>query len=300
MGCNCDSFARRGLKPRVPHATLCTCRPLDRSDHIARSRSVTRSFSSPRRIHHAASRHALHRPVGRPAVRNHVRKGRSVRLRRPRARLLGRPLRRRRGQQERQVRQAAVGDPQGPRPDVVRDLQPPRRPGGVRQHRRAARRDPARRHLRRRRAGGRPQARRPADDRHRQGRPEVHGRQAREEELGRQARRRQRLHRLVDLALDLRLPPHQPGLLAEGLRRLRQAVESRSSTPSTRSTSTSASRCTPPRSPSTSPPPSGRVEGGQATQTLRLQLRPLAPRLPGRGLREVHPHLRQAASTTCT
>ena len=39
---------------------------------------------------------------------------------------------------------------------------------------------------------------------------------------------------------------------------------------------------------------------GEGPQALWFQLRPLAPRLPRRGLREVHPHLRQPASSTRT
>ena len=45
----------------------------------------------------AASRHAVHRPVGRSAAGRHVPQGQRLRLRRPRAGLLGRPLRSRQG-----------------------------------------------------------------------------------------------------------------------------------------------------------------------------------------------------------
>ena len=66
--------------------------------------------------------------------------------------------------------QGPLGDPQGPRAQVLRDLHAPGRPGGLRPDRRAAQGDPPARGLGRRRARRRPQARRQADDRHRQGR----------------------------------------------------------------------------------------------------------------------------------
>ena len=52
--------------------------------------------------------HAVHRPVGRPAVRRDVPAGLRVGLRRPRDRLLGRPPRRRQARRGRRLRRAAA------------------------------------------------------------------------------------------------------------------------------------------------------------------------------------------------
>ena len=57
------------------------------------------------------------------------------------------------------LRRDAPGDPRPARPRLLRDLDAPRRPGGVRPDRRAAPCDPAARRLGRRRSGRRPPAR---------------------------------------------------------------------------------------------------------------------------------------------
>jgi hypothetical protein len=54
-----------------------------------------------------------------------------------------------------------------------------------------------------------------------------------------------------------------------------------------------------PRSRSTSPRPN-EPSRRQRPQALRLQLRPVTPGLPGRRLREVHPHASASGSTTST
>ena len=92
------------------------------------------------------------------------RRRKPVRLRRRRAGLLGRPLRGRQGAQGKDYVQGPLGHPQRARPEVLRDLQPPRRPGGLRPHRRAAQGDPAAGRLGRRRARRRPPAGRRGDD----------------------------------------------------------------------------------------------------------------------------------------
>ncbi len=135
---------------------------------------------------------------------------------------------------------ATAGAARAARPGVLRDRRPPRRPGGLRPDRRAPPGDPAARGLGRRRAGGRPRARRRAD--------EGHG-------AGRGAARRdagQRLHRLVDLAPALLVPAERLRRDRARLRATSPSAGTRSSTCSTRRACASGSRCTRPRSPTTS------------------------------------------------
>jgi hypothetical protein len=107
------------------------------------------------------------------------------------------------------------------------------------------------------------------------------------------AGRRQRLHRFLHLAFHLRLSADLAGVLGQGLPGLRPALwphpgglrkGQRQFRPG------GASR---PRSPSTSPRPSGRSRRSRVTP-VRLQLRSLPPRLPGGRLRQIHPPLRGA------
>ena len=100
-------------------------------------------------------------------------------LRRPRTRLLGRPLRCRCRRHQQELREGEVGDALRPRAHLLRHFQPPRRPGRLRPDRRAPQGDSAARCLGRRRARGRSQARREENDHHRQGRARVLRRQAR-------------------------------------------------------------------------------------------------------------------------
>ncbi len=116
----------------------------------SRSRAMRRQVAAAvpraraaRAMSRAPQRHALHRPVGRPAARDPRREGRGLRLRRARAGVLGRPLRRRPRARRRRLLPRAARPPRAPRARRVGDLEPPRGPGGVRSHRRAPPRDPA-------------------------------------------------------------------------------------------------------------------------------------------------------------
>ena len=79
---------------------------------------------------------------------------RGLGLRRARARLLGRPLRRRRGAERPRLLRRAARDPRAPRPGVLGDRQPPRRPGRMRPDRRAPQGGAAARRVGRRRPEG--------------------------------------------------------------------------------------------------------------------------------------------------
>ncbi|CAG7654300.1 hypothetical protein SBRY_60431 [Actinacidiphila bryophytorum] len=138
---------------------------------------------------HGTTRHAVHRPVRRPALHRGVPAGLAVGLRRPGDRLLGRPLRRRGGARRRRLPAAAARHPGQARAEVLDDLLPPDRAGGLRPpHRRAAQGHPAVQDLGRRRARGGAHAGRGGDQEHRAG--------------GGGLRRGHRggLHRFVDLA----------------------------------------------------------------------------------------------------
>ena len=113
-------------------------------------------------------------------------------------------------------------------------------------------------------------------------------------------RRRQRLHRLEHLALDLRLPADEPGLLGRGLRRTSPSAGRRSSTRSTRHDVQLRPRGASDRNRLRHRLGRARARGGRRAPALRLQLRPVAPRLPGRRLREVHPRASPIASSTST
>ena len=115
--------------------------------------------------------HVVHGAVGRPAARGAGRAGVAVGLRRPGAGLLGRPLRGRPGAGRGRLHRRAQGAAGQVRARGLRDLQPPRRPGGLRPpDRRAPQGHPARAHLGRRRRRGRAPARRGGDEGHRPGR----------------------------------------------------------------------------------------------------------------------------------
>ena len=107
-----------------------------------------------------------------------------------------------------------------PRPAVLGDQQPPRRPGRVRSDRRAPPGRPAARGLGRRRPGGRAPARRRGDEGHRPGRGA--------------ARRQggQRLHRLGDLAPALLLPARTTSTRSSAATRTSPSAGTRSSTSS--------------------------------------------------------------------
>lgn len=137
-----------------------------------------------------------------------------LRLRRPRTRLLGRPLRGRQGT----VRPRLPGRPASTarqvRTEVLGDLQPPGRPGRLRRpDRRAAPGDPARPHLGRRRARRGPPPGRRGDQGHRAG-----GRRLR-------CAHRRGLHRLVDLAPGRDVPARSAAHDRAGIRGLRRALE---------------------------------------------------------------------------
>ena len=131
---------------------------------------------------------------------------------------------------------------------VLRDLEPPRRPGGLRPDRRAAQGDPPAGRLGRRRAGRRAPARRRRD------RPAHAPRRRRDV----RRRRRERLHRLEHLAL-ASTPSRRPARTT-GTRASRDFAKRW--TPILdefdKRTCTSRSKCIRPRSPSTSPRPSAR------------------------------------------
>ena len=83
----------------------------------------------PKEDPNGTSRHALHRPVGRSTAGGARRQGLRLGLRRTRARLLGRSLRRRRGACRPGLRGRPPRDPGPPRPPVRCDLDASRRPG---------------------------------------------------------------------------------------------------------------------------------------------------------------------------
>src|SRR4051794_1027747 len=166
-----------------------------------------------RRRADAATDHAVHRPVGGPAVRGALRAGLGLGLRRPRDRLVGRPLRRPPGGRGPGLRRGAARHPRAPRPAGPRHLQPPRRPGRVRRPDRRA--PPGHRpapRVGRRRSGGCARARRRGDEGHRARR--------------RRARRgrRDRLQRLGRLAPARHVPAGGRGADRARLHRLRRPL----------------------------------------------------------------------------
>ena len=214
-------------------------------DAVARSAAANRwESAAPADV---TSIHPLHRPVGRPAVRGSVPAGQLVGLRRPRDRVLGRPLRGRpcaaRGRLPCRAARAAGQV----RAEVLGDLLPPRWAGGLRPpDRRAAPGHPARPDLGRRGARGRP----PAGG----GRGQGHG------AGGGRVRRgdRHRLHRLVDLAHGRDVPARAGVDDRARLRRTSRTAGTPSSTSSTPRGCGSRTRCTRARSRTTSGPRSGR------------------------------------------
>ena len=163
-------------------------------------------------------------------------------LRRPRARVLGRPLRGRPGARRSRLRRGRSRRCSSEPPELLRDRRPPRRPGRLRPDRRAPPGDPSARGLGRRRPRGRPAARGRADEGHRtrRGRARHHP--------------GQRLHRLVDLAPALLLPAERLRRRSSAATRTSPSAGGRSSTCSTRRACASGSRFTRPRSPTTSSP----------------------------------------------
>ncbi|CAA9401716.1 MAG: Inosose isomerase, partial [uncultured Quadrisphaera sp.] len=160
------------------------------------------------------TRHPVHRPVGRPAVRGGRAPGRRLGLRRPGDRVLGRPprpLARRRG---RRVHRAEEGRARAARAAGVRHRQPPQGPGGVRRpDRRAPPRDRLRPGVGRRRprggagAGGRGDG---VDGAHRGPPRGAHG---------------HRVHGQLDLEVRRHVPAGHPGDGRRRVRRLRRPVE---------------------------------------------------------------------------
>src|SRR5215216_3332135 len=147
-----------------------------------------------------ATCNAVHGAVGRPAAGGARRPVRRLGLRRAGGRLLGGPLRRRRGGARPRLRRRAARAARATRPRLLGDRQPPCGSGGVRPDRRAPQERALAGDLGRRRPGGRPRPRRRGDDGHR----------ARGGPAGRH--RRHRIHGLADVAHALLVP-------AERLRR---------------------------------------------------------------------------------
>ena len=140
------------------------------------------------------TRNAVHRPVGGPGTRGARRQVRRLGLRRPRAGVLGRSLRRRRGDARLELRGRAAGAARAPRARRAGRSATTSwaRPCAIRST--SATRAWCRRDLGRRRPRGRAAAPAERDEGHRAG--------------GRAARRRgrHRLHRLADLAHALLVP----------------------------------------------------------------------------------------------
>ena len=142
------------------------------------------------------------------------------------------------------------------RPAVPRDLDPPRRPGRVRPDRRAAPGDPAAARLGRRRSRGRA----PARGRTRSGAPREAARAFGVDVVN-------GFTGSSDLALDLRVPADEPGLLGRRLPRLRRALDADHGHVREARRALRASRCTRPRSRSTSPRPSARSRRSAAIRS---------------------------------
>ena len=202
----------------------------------------------------AAQRHAVHRPVGRPAVRDALPRRPRVRLRRRRAGVLGRSLRRRQGARGRDLLPRAARHPRAPRPRRVRDLEPPGRPGGLRSHRRAAQARSCRRTSGATATRGRPPARRRGD------------------EATPRGPRRASASSVVNgftgssiWHIAYAFPPVPPEMI-DAASPTSPSAGSRSSTCSRRKACASRSKCIPPRSRSTSPPPSARSRRSTATR----------------------------------
>ena len=216
------------------------------------------------------------------------REGRPLGLRRARARLLGRPLRGRPGARRAGLRGRRPGGARAQPPELLRARRAPRRAGRLRPDRRAPPRDPAARGLGRRRAGGRQAARGRADEGHRARR--------------RAARRHagERLHRLGDLAHALLLPAERLRPRSSAATRSSPSAGARSSTSSTRRACASGSRCTRPRSPTTSSRRGRRWTRSATGRGVRDQPRPepLRPPVPRR--RRSSRSSSPTASTTCT
>ena len=195
---------------------------------------------------YATTRHSVHRPVGRPTAHRARREGRRLGLRRPRAGLLGRPLRRRRRARGRGLLPRAARAARAPRAERVDDRQPPDRPGRLRPDRRPPPGRRAARRVGRRRPRGRPAA----------SRGQAQGHRARR----RAARRddRDRVHRLADLAHALLASRPTTSPRSSAATSNSPSASPRSSTSSTPKASASRSKSTPPRSPTTSSPPARR------------------------------------------
>ena len=151
--------------------------------------------------------------MGRPAAGGARRQVRRLGLRRPRARLLGRPLRSRRGAGRRRLLPLQARAARAPRPRLLGDRRAPGRAGRVRPGRLAPSGRPSGRRVGRRRSRGSAPARRRQD--------EGHG--ARGGQAGRACG--DRLHGLVDLAHALLVPAERLGRRPARLRGLRRALE---------------------------------------------------------------------------
>src|SRR5438045_3162007 len=66
------------------------------------------TMTTSKRKHHGSTRHALHRPVGRPDLGSDLSEGQAVGLRRHRVALLGRPLQRATGAEGGRILQGAA------------------------------------------------------------------------------------------------------------------------------------------------------------------------------------------------
>ena len=167
-------------------------------------------------------------------------KTRRVGLRRARAGLLGRPLRRRARGARPRLRRRAAQAARAARARRVGDRQPPRRPGRVRPDRRPPPGRARRRGVGRRRSRGRAAARRRAD--------EGHGARRR----AARRRGRHRLHRLADLAPPLLVPAERLLRRRGRLPGVRRALGADHRRVRRRGRASSRSRSTRPRSPTTS------------------------------------------------
>src|SRR5215210_6442487 len=167
---------------------------------------VSREEGRKGRIERGQTGNALHGTMGRPATGGAREEVRGVGLRRPRAGVLGGPLRRGQGPIRRRLRGRTVGDTALQRPELLVHKQPPRWPGGLRPHRRSPQgHAPPGRLGRRRPRGGAP-ARRTEDEGHGEGRGPLRG------DAG------QRVYRVEHLAPALLVPAER---LRRGRARLR-------------------------------------------------------------------------------
>ena len=244
------------------------------------ARVTSRAFRPRSRRLHGPSRHALHRPVGRPAARDLGRKAAAfgydgielacwgdhfeVAARARRRRLLPR----------------AARPARPPRPACHAISEPPRRPGGLRRDRRAAQGDPAAARLGRRRARGRPPARRRGDE----ATPPAAASASSASTSSTASPAR------ASGTCSTRSRPVPGTMIDAGYERFAERWNPILDVFAPRA-SGSRWKCIPPRSRSTSTPPQRALDAIDGRDGVRLQLRPQPPGLAGRRLRRVHPRV---------